>query len=147
MLDKDFVVLDDRFRRYAMGNVHIEKLWTGSRWAEGPAYFAAGKYLIWSDIPNDRLLRYDETDGSVSVFLTPCNNHNGHTVDLEGRLISCEHRGRAVTRIEHDGPVCDAELTLRIMDFPAEELRTSLLERAATMGLSQAIATSAGEAT
>lgn len=103
MLDKDFVVLDDRFRRYAMGNVHIEKLWTGSRWAEGPAYFAAGKYLIWSDIPNDRLLRYDETDGSVSVFLTPCNNHNGHTVDLEGRLISCEHRGRAVTRIEHDG--------------------------------------------
>ncbi|MCX5479286.1 SMP-30/gluconolactonase/LRE family protein [Kaistia geumhonensis] len=103
MLDKDFVVLDERFRRYAMGNVHIEKLWTGSRWAEGPAYFAAGKYLIWSDIPNDRLLRYDETDGSVSVFLAPCNNHNGHTVDLEGRLISCEHRGRAVTRIEHDG--------------------------------------------
>jgi gluconolactonase len=103
MLDKDFVVFDDRFRRYAMGNVHIEKLWTGSRWAEGPAYFAAGKYLIWSDIPNDRLLRYDETDGSVSVFLTPCNNHNGHTVDLEGRLVSCEHRGRAVTRIEHDG--------------------------------------------
>jgi len=103
MLDKDFLVLDDRFRRYAMGNVHIEKLWTGCRWAEGPAYFAAGKYLIWSDIPNDRLLRYDETDGSVSVFLAPCNNHNGHTVDLEGRLVSCEHRGRAVTRIEHDG--------------------------------------------
>ncbi|MBN8998337.1 MAG: SMP-30/gluconolactonase/LRE family protein [Rhizobiales bacterium] len=103
MLDKDFLVLDDRFRRYVMGNVHIEKLWTGSRWAEGPAYFAAGKYLIWSDIPNDRLLRYDETDGSVSVFLQPCNNHNGHTVDLEGRLVSCEHRGRAVTRIEHDG--------------------------------------------
>ena len=103
MLDKDFLVLDDRFRRYVMGNVHIEKLWTGSRGAEGPAYFAAGKYLIWSDIPNDRLLRYDETDGSVSVFLQPCNNHNGHTVDLEGRLVSCEHRGRAVTRIEHDG--------------------------------------------
>jgi len=103
MLDKDFLVLDDRFRRYAMGNVHIEKLWTGCRWAEGPAYFAAGKYLIWSDIPNDRLLRFDETDGSVSVFLAPCNNHNGHTVDLEGRLVSCEHRGRAVTRIEHDG--------------------------------------------
>ncbi len=103
MLDKDFLVLDDRFRRYAMGNVHIEKLWTGSRWAEGPAYFAAGKYLIWSDIPNDRLLRYDETDGSVSVFQTPCYSQNGHTVDLEGRLIACEHRGRAVTRIEHDG--------------------------------------------
>ncbi len=103
MLDKDFKVLDERFRRYAMGNVHIEKLWSGSRWAEGPAYFAAGKYLIWSDIPNDRLMRFDETDGSVSVFTAPCNNQNGHTVDLEGRLIACEHRGRAVTRIEHDG--------------------------------------------
>ncbi len=103
MLDKNFKVLDERFRRYAMGNVHIETLWTGSRWAEGPAYFPAGKYLVWSDIPNDRLMRFDETDGSVSVFATPCNNQNGHTVDLEGRLIACEHRGRAVTRIEHDG--------------------------------------------
>ncbi|HWJ71970.1 MAG TPA: SMP-30/gluconolactonase/LRE family protein [Kaistia sp.] len=103
MLDKEFKVLDERFQRYAMGNVHIEKLWTGSRWAEGPAYFPAGKYLIWSDIPNDRLLRFDETDNSVSVFASPCNNQNGHTVDLEGRLIACEHRGRAVTRIEHDG--------------------------------------------
>lgn len=103
MLDKDFKVLDPRFQRYAMGNVHIEKLWTGSRWAEGPAYFPAGKYLIWSDIPNDRLMRYDETDGSVSVFAAPCNNQNGHTVDLEGRLVACEHRGRCVSRIEHDG--------------------------------------------
>jgi len=103
MLTKDFVVYDDRFKRLAMGNVHVEKLAEGCRWAEGPAYFAAGKYLIWSDIPNDRLMRYDETDGSVSVFATPCNNHNGHTVDLEGRLVCCEHRGRAVTRIEHDG--------------------------------------------
>ncbi|MBV8929778.1 MAG: SMP-30/gluconolactonase/LRE family protein, partial [Mycobacteriaceae bacterium] len=80
-----------------------EKLYTGCRWAEGPAYFPAGKYLVWSDIPNDRVLRYDETDGSVSVFLQPAMNHNGHTVDRQGRLISCEHRGRCVSRIEHDG--------------------------------------------
>ena len=79
MLTKDYVVYDDRFRRLAMGNVHVEKLAEGCRWAEGPAYFPAGKYLIWSDIPNDRLMRYDETDGSVSVFASPCNNQNGHT--------------------------------------------------------------------
>lgn len=103
MAQTDYEVLDERFRRYIHGNAHVETLWSGSRWAEGPAYFPAGKYLLWSDIPNDRVLRYDETDGSVSVFLTPCNNQNGHAVDLEGRLIACEHRGRAVIRIEHDG--------------------------------------------
>jgi gluconolactonase len=78
-------------------------LWTGSRWAEGPAYFAAGRYLVWSDIPNDRILRYDETDGSVSVFRHPCGHTNGHTVDREGRLVSCEHQGRCIARTEHDG--------------------------------------------
>ena len=103
MLTDTFEIKDERFRRLVMGNVHLEKLWTGSRWAEGPAYFPAGKYLIWSDIPNDRVLRFDETDGSTSVFLAPAMNHNGHTVDREGRLISCEHRGRCVSRIEHDG--------------------------------------------
>jgi len=96
-------VLDDRFAKLVHGNVHLDKLFTGCRWAEGPAYFAAGKYLVWSDIPNDRVMRFDETDGSVSVFLSPAMNHNGHTVDREGRLISCEHRGRCVSRIEHDG--------------------------------------------
>ena len=96
-------VLDERFERLVFGNVHLDKLYTGCRWAEGPAYFAAGKYLIWSDIPNDRLMRFDETDGSTSVFLAPAMNHNGHTVDREGRLVSCEHRGRCVSRIETDG--------------------------------------------
>jgi len=96
-------ILDDRFVKLAHGNVHLEKLFTGCRWAEGPAYFAAGKYLIWSDIPNDRVMRFDETDGSVSVFLAPAMNHNGHAVDREGRLVSCEHRGRCISRIEHDG--------------------------------------------
>ncbi|CAH1670411.1 MULTISPECIES: SMP-30/gluconolactonase/LRE family protein [unclassified Chelatococcus] len=103
MLTEAFEVLDDRFESLVFGNVHLEKLWTGSRWAEGPAYFPAGRYLVWSDIPNDRLMRFDETDGSVSVFRAPANNENGHTVDLEGRLISCEHRGRCVSRTEHDG--------------------------------------------
>jgi gluconolactonase len=96
-------VLDERFERLVHGNVHLDKLYTGCRWAEGPAYFAAGKYLVWSDIPNDRVMRFDETDGSTSVFLAPAMNHNGHSVDREGRLISCEHRGRCVSRIEHDG--------------------------------------------
>lgn len=105
MLTEAFEVIDKRFTRYAMPNVHMETLYSGTRWAEGPAYFAAGKYLIWSDIPNDRLLRYDETDGSVSTFQQPCRNHNGHTVDREGRLVACEHRGRCVSRIEFDGSV------------------------------------------
>ena len=103
MYSEDFVILDKRFERYVMPNVHKETLYTGTRWAEGPAYFPAGKYLIWSDIPNDRLLRFDETDNSVSVFRAPCRNQNGHTVDREGRLIACEHQGRQVSRIEVDG--------------------------------------------
>jgi gluconolactonase len=99
----DFEVVDPRFRRLVFANVHVEKLYTGCRWAEGPAWFAAGRYLVWSDIPNDRMLRWDETDGSVSVFRQPAMNSNGHTVDREGRLVSCEHRGRCISRTEHDG--------------------------------------------
>jgi gluconolactonase len=103
MLTDAFEVLDERFAKLAMGNVHLEKLYTGCRWAEGPAYFPAGRYLIWSDIPNDRIMRWDETDGSVSVFRAPAFNTNGHTVDREGRLVSCEHRGRCVSRTGFDG--------------------------------------------
>jgi gluconolactonase len=102
-LSPSFEVIDPRFRQLAYPNVHLEKLHTGCRWAEGPAWFAAGRYLVWSDIPNDRMLRWDETDGSVSVFRQPAMNTNGHTVDLHGRLVSCEHRGRCVSRTEHDG--------------------------------------------
>ncbi|MFT4131242.1 SMP-30/gluconolactonase/LRE family protein [Labrys sp. (in: a-proteobacteria)] len=103
MLPKEFVVVDPRFKALIFGNSQLDKLHTGTRWAEGPAYFPAGKYLIWSDIPNNRLMRYDETDGSVSVYDHDSRNQNGHTVDREGRLIACEHRGRCVSRIEHDG--------------------------------------------
>jgi gluconolactonase len=103
MSENPHVVLDPRFNALIFGHTKLEKLWNGARWAEGPAYFAAGRYLIFSDIPNDRLMRYDETDGSMSVFRTPCFNENGHTVDQQGRLISCEHRGRVVSRTEFDG--------------------------------------------
>ncbi len=103
MASGDITILDPRFRRVIIGHAKLEKLWTGARWSEGPAYFPAGKYLVWSDIPNDRLMRYDETDGSVSVFWQGCGNHNGHTTDREGRLVSCEHKARCVSRIEHDG--------------------------------------------
>jgi len=98
-----YEVLDPRFSRLIFPTVHVDKLYTGCRWAEGPAWFAAGRYLVWSDIPNDRMMRWDETDGSVSVFRQPALNTNGHTVDLQGRLVSCEHRGRCVSRTEHDG--------------------------------------------
>ena len=102
-LTSTFEVIDARFRKLALPYVSLEKLYTGCRWAEGPAWFAAGRYLVWSDIPNDRVLRWDETDGSVSVFLHPSMNANGHTVDLLGRLLSCEHRSRCVSRTEFDG--------------------------------------------
>jgi gluconolactonase len=96
-------ILDDRFRRVIIGHARLEKLYTGTRWAEGPAYFPAGRYLVWSDIPNDRLMRFDETDGSVSVFWQGCGNHNGHATDRQGRLLCAEHLARCVSRIEHDG--------------------------------------------
>jgi gluconolactonase len=103
MLTESFEVLDERFQRLVLGNVHLERLWTGCRWSEGPAWFGAGRYLVWSDIPNDRMMRFDDTDGSVSVFRQPSWNSNGNTVDRQGRLVSCEHRGRCVSRTEHDG--------------------------------------------
>jgi len=103
MLTNDFEVYDPRFARLVFGNVHVDKLYTGCRWAEGPAYFPAHRYLVWSDIPNNRMLRWDETDGSVSVFREPADNSNGNTVDRQGRLVTCHHRSRMVVRTEHDG--------------------------------------------
>lgn len=100
-----YEVIDKRFSRLFNGNAQVEKLATGFKWAEGPAYFGGGRYLVWSDIPNNRMMRYDETDGSVSVFRHPADNSNGNTVDRQGRLITCEHGGRRVSRTEHDGTV------------------------------------------
>lgn len=100
-----FEVIDPRFEACFVGHARVERLWTGARWSEGPVWFAAGRYLVWSDIPNDRMLRWDETDGTVSVFRQPSHNSNGNTVDRQGRLISCEHQARRVTRTEFDGSV------------------------------------------
>ncbi len=98
-----FEVLDPRFGACFAGHMHVERLWTGGRWLEGPAWFAAGRYLVFSDIPNNRILRFDETDASVSAFRQPSNFSNGNTTDRQGRLITCEHLTRRVTRTEHDG--------------------------------------------
>lgn len=102
---EDFEIVDPRFARLVNHSALVEQLYTGCRWAEGPAYFAAGRYLVWSDIPNDRMLRYDETDGHVSVFRQPSNFSNGNTTDRQGRLVTCEHGGRRVTRTNHDGSI------------------------------------------
>ena len=100
-----FERIDPRFNTCIPGPERIEKLWTGGRWCEGPAWFGAHRTLVWSDIPNNRMLRYDELSGITSVFREPANNSNGHTVDRQGRLVSCEHLTRRVTRTEHDGSI------------------------------------------
>lgn len=98
-----FECLDERFRRLFIPTAHVDKLFTGCRWAEGPAYFPASRSLIWSDIPNDRMLRLDECSGAVSTFRQPAGHSNGNTVDRSGRLVTCEHGGRRVSRTEFDG--------------------------------------------
>jgi gluconolactonase len=100
-----YVVLDPRFRPCTLGDGQLEKLAGGCRWAEGPLYVPAGRYLLWSDIPNDRILRWDEVTGTVGVFRSPAGNTNGHALDRQGRLVSCEHGNRRVSRTEHDGSV------------------------------------------
>ncbi|MFJ2770860.1 SMP-30/gluconolactonase/LRE family protein [Streptomyces sp. NPDC087300] len=102
-----YEILDERFRtgRCANGDNRLETLYDGCRWAEGPLYLPAWRQLVWSDIPNDRLLRWDETTGAVSVFRSPAGHVNGNTLDREGRLISCEQGNRRVTRTEPDGRI------------------------------------------
>jgi gluconolactonase len=103
-----YEVLDERFSTGPAGpcdagDRELETLHEGSRWAEGPLYVPAGRYLLWSDIPNDRLLRWDETTGAVGVLRSPAGHPNGNTLDREGRLVTCEQGNRRVTRTEHDG--------------------------------------------
>lgn len=100
----EWEVVDDAFRGVA-GDERVERLFTGCRWAEGPVYVPAGRYLIWSDIPNDRMLRWDELTGSVGVFRAEAGYANGHTLDRDGRLVTCEQGNRRVTRTEHDGSI------------------------------------------
>jgi len=99
------VIDEERFGPFKIGNSAVERLWTGARWTEGPVYFGDGRYLLFSDIPNNRIMRWDETTGQTSVFRQPSNNSNGHTRDRQGRLVSCEHFTRRVTRTEHDGTI------------------------------------------
>src|SRR6478735_9496477 len=105
MAESDFEIIDERFARCVKTSAKVEKLYEGCRWAEGPAWFPAHRSLIWSDIPNDRILRWDEPTGSVGVFRSPAGYTNGHTVDREGRLVSCSHGARRVERTEHDGSI------------------------------------------
>ena len=96
-------VLDPRFLAYRIGNTAIERLFTGTRWAEGPVWFGDFRSLVFSDIPNNRMLRYCELTGEVTLFRQPANFSNGNTRDLQGRLITCEHLSRRITRTDHDG--------------------------------------------
>jgi gluconolactonase len=101
--DPDILVVDPAFAASVQANTPIQRLWTGALWAEGPAWSGVGRYLVWSDIPNDRQLRWIEDDGRVTVFRAPSNNSNGNTFDFGGRQLSCEHLTRRVVRYEHDG--------------------------------------------
>ena len=98
-----YEIIQPEFSGCIIGTAHVERLWTGGRWCEGPAWFGGGRYLVFSDIPNDRMLRDDDTDGAVPVFRSPARNSNGNTNDGHGRLVSCEHLARRVIRTEHDG--------------------------------------------
>jgi gluconolactonase len=103
--DPDIVTVDPLFNNYIQRNSAIVRLWTGGLWCEGPAWSGQGRYLLWSDIPNDRQLRWLEDDNRVTVFRHPSNYSNGNTFDFEGRQLSCEHLTRRVVRYEHDGSV------------------------------------------
>jgi gluconolactonase len=101
----DFELLDERFNACVKPSAHVDRLFDGCRWTEGPAYFPAHRTVVWSDIPNNRIMRYDEAGGSVGVFRHPSGYSNGNTVDPQGRLVTCEHGNRRVTRTEHDGSI------------------------------------------
>ena len=103
-------VLDKSFAPYRLVLASVERLSTGMRWSEGPVWFGDGRYVLWSDIPNTRIMRWDEETGATSVFRKPSNNANGNTRDRQGRLVTCEHLTRRVTRTEYDGAItviCD----------------------------------------
>jgi gluconolactonase len=101
--DPAIEILDERFAQYRIFSAAVERHYTGCRWAEGPVWFGDGRYLLWSDIPNNRILKWEEETGAVSVYRKPTDFANGHTRDRQGRLVTCEHGGRRVTRTEYDG--------------------------------------------
>lgn len=103
--DPAIQILDPRFEKYRIFSAAVERLYTGCRWAEGPVWFGDGRYLLWSDIPNQRILKWEEETGRVSVYRKPTDFANGNTRDRQGRLVTCHHGGRSVTRTEYDGSV------------------------------------------
>jgi gluconolactonase len=103
--DVDIVALDNRFRRYIVANTPIRRHHFGTLWAEGPAWNGVGRYLVWSDIPNNVQMRWIEDDNRVTVFRNPSGYSNGNTFDFEGRQLSCEHGGRRVVRYEYNGTI------------------------------------------
>ncbi|HUC17513.1 MAG TPA: SMP-30/gluconolactonase/LRE family protein [Acetobacteraceae bacterium] len=103
--DAAIETLDATFAKYRLPLASIERLATGCRWAEGPVWFGDGRYLLWSDLPNNRILKWEEETGAVSAFRKPSHNANGNTRDRQGRLVTCEHDARRVTRTEYDGAI------------------------------------------
>ncbi|SAI70954.1 gluconolactonase [Bordetella ansorpii] len=103
--DPAVIALDPRFEKLVLPLAAVERLATGCRWAEGPVWFGDGRYLLWSDVPNDRIMRWDETSGQTHVWRHASNHANGNTRDRQGRLVTCEHLGRRVTRTGHDGRI------------------------------------------
>src|SRR6266513_1557749 len=98
-------IIDPSFAQYRLPLAKIEKIASGMRWCEGPVWFGDGRYLLWSDIPNNRIMKWEEETGRVSVFRKPSNFANGNTRDRQGRLVTCEHDSRRVTRTEYDGTI------------------------------------------
>ena len=103
--DPNIKVLDPRFQPYVLNNAAIERLAGGCRFTEGPVWFGDGRYFLWSDIPNDRILKWEEETGAVSVFRRPANYANGNTRDRQGRLLTCEMDAQRLTRTEYDGTI------------------------------------------
>jgi gluconolactonase len=103
--DASVQIVDQSFAKYRLNLASVERIAHGCRWAEGPVWFGDGRFLLWSDIPNNRMLKWDEETGAVSVFRKPSDFANGNTRDRQGRLVTCEHGGRRVSRTEYDGTI------------------------------------------
>ena len=103
--DPSFKVLDPRFQSLMLGNAAVERIAGGCRFNEGPVWFGDGRFLLWSDIPNDRIMKWEEETGAISVFRKPSNYANGNTRDRQGRLVTCEHDTQHLTRTEYDGTI------------------------------------------
>src|SRR3954454_10809256 len=117
--DSKIKILDPSFARYRLNNAGVERLAHDLRWSEGPVWFGDGRYLLWNDVPNDCTMRYEEETGAISIFRKPSNKANGMTRDRQGRVPSCEHAGRRVTRTEYDGTI-----TVLIDQFQGKRLNS-----------------------